>query len=92
MGIPGMDGKSAYWYFITTKVLRYILVLLQRKYYMNQECLTIMREIYAKFTGEEVSQSIKLIRAEMTAEEFRHELQVEILAKQAQLDKLTQKK
>ena len=55
---------------------------------MNQNCLIKMREIYAEFNGEEIAQCIKVIRAEMTAEEDRHELQVEILAKQALLDKL----
>jgi hypothetical protein len=49
-----------------------------------------MRDIYSQFDGTEIAQAIKIIRAEMTAEEDRHELQVEILAKQALLDKLTQ--
>jgi len=59
---------------------------------MNQECLTMMREVYAKFTGTEVAECIKLIRAEMTEEEQRHELQQEILDKQSKLEKLTQNK
>ena len=58
---------------------------------MNQNCLIKMREIYAEFSGQEIAECIKLIRAEMTVEEQRHELQREILAKQAALDKLTQK-
>lgn len=59
---------------------------------MNQECLSAMREVYAKYTGMEIAEAIKLIRAEMTAEELRHELQVEILEKQRKLEKLTQMK
>jgi len=59
---------------------------------MNQNCLDQMRKIYAEFTGVEIAEAIKVIRAELTAEELRHELQVEILAKQSQLEKLTQKK
>ena len=51
-----------------------------------------MREVYAKYTGMEIAEAIKLIRAEMTAEELRHELQVEILEKQRKLEKLTQMK
>lgn len=49
-----------------------------------------MRDIYAQFSGEEVAYAIRVIRAERTAEEDRHALQVEILAKQSALDKLTQ--
>jgi hypothetical protein len=59
---------------------------------MNQECLTAMREIYKKYTGYEIADAIRVIRAELTAEEQRSELQQEILAKQVQLNKLTQKK
>lgn len=55
---------------------------------MNQQCLLEMRSIYAKYTGVEIAEAIKLIRAELTAEELRHELQIEILAKQAALEKL----
>ena len=55
---------------------------------MNQNCLIKMREIYAEFSGQEIAECIKLIRAEMTVEEQRHELQREILAKQALLEKL----
>lgn len=55
---------------------------------MNQDCLTQIREMYQLYTGSEISEAIKLVRAEMTALEDRHALQVEILAKQALLDKL----
>ena len=55
---------------------------------MNQKCLTAMRTIYAEFTGTEISDAIKLIRAEMTVEEERHALQVEILKKQEELKAL----
>lgn len=54
----------------------------------EQDCLNQMRDIYEQFSGEEVSLAIKIIRAERTAEEDRHALQVEILAKQAELEKL----
>ena len=57
---------------------------------MNQDCLTQIREMYRLYTGMEIAEAIKVVRAEMTDEELRHELQVEILAKQAQLNKLTQ--
>lgn len=56
----------------------------------QQDCLQQMRDIYAQFSGEEISLAIKIIRAEMTAEADRHALQVDLLAKQALLDKLTQ--
>jgi len=55
-----------------------------------QDCLTQMRDIYQQFSGEEVAQAIRVIRAELVAEEQRTDLQREILAKQAVLDKLTQ--
>ena len=58
----------------------------------EQDCLTQMRDIYAQFTGEEVAQAIRIIRAELVEEEQRTDLQREILAKQALLEKLTQNK
>jgi hypothetical protein len=45
--------------------------------------------MYQLYTGTDISDAIKVVRAEMTAEEDRHALQVEILAKQAALEKLT---
>jgi hypothetical protein len=45
--------------------------------------------MYQLYTGADISDAIKIVRAEMTAEEDRHALQVEILAKQAELEKLT---
>lgn len=54
----------------------------------EQDCLQQMRDIYQQFTGLEISAAIKIIRAELTAEEQRNDLQREILAKQALLDKL----
>lgn len=59
---------------------------------MNQDCLTQIREMYQLYTGMEIAEAIKIVRAEMTAEELRHELQVEILEKQSQLKKLTHNK
>ena len=53
-----------------------------------QDCLNQMRDIYSQFTGEEISQAIKIIRAELTLEDQRTDLQREILAKQKQLDNL----
>lgn len=58
----------------------------------QQDCLAQMRDIYTQFTGEEVAHAIRIIRAELVAEESRTDLQREILAKQLQLEKLTQKK
>lgn len=55
---------------------------------MNQDCLTQIREMYQLYTGTEISEAIKLVRAEMTAEEQRHELQQEILDKQRKLEEL----
>jgi len=55
---------------------------------MNQNCLTKMREIYAEFSGTEIADAIKVIRAELTAEEDRHELQKEILLRQKKLEEL----
>jgi len=52
----------------------------------EQDCLNQMRDIYEQFTGDEVAYAIKIIRAERTAEELRHELQKDILEKQAKLD------
>ena len=59
---------------------------------MNQDCLNQVREMYSLYTGTEIAEAIKVVRAELTAEEDRHALQVEILAKQAKLDELTQNK
>ena len=59
---------------------------------MNQDCLTQIREMYRLYTGLEIAEAIKVVRAELTAEEDRHALQIEILEKQAKLDKLTQNK
>lgn len=56
----------------------------------QQDCLNQMRVIYTQFSGEEISLAIKIIRAEMTSEADRHALQVDLLVKQAALDKLTQ--
>lgn len=57
---------------------------------MNRQldCVSQMRDIYAQFTGYEIADAIKVIRAELTAEEQRTELQREILAKQQALEKL----
>jgi hypothetical protein len=41
--------------------------------------------MYKLYTGIEIAEAIKVVRAEMTEEEFRHDLQREILAKQEQL-------
>ena len=59
---------------------------------MNQACLDQIREMYQLYTGMEIAEAIKLVRAELTAEEQRHELQVEILDKQARLAELTHTK
>jgi len=58
----------------------------------QQDCLTQIREMYSLYTGTEIAEAIKVVRAELTAEEQRHELQREILEKHRQLEKLTQKK
>jgi len=55
---------------------------------MNQLCLTQIRELYSLYTGADIADAIKVVRAEMTEEELRHELQVEILAKQKKLEEL----
>jgi len=54
----------------------------------QQDCLNQMRDIYQQFTGEEVAQAIKIIRAELVEEEQRTDLQREILEKHRQLEKL----
>lgn len=54
----------------------------------QQDCLNQMRDIYAQFTGDEIANSIKIIRAELTAEEQRTELQREILERQRRLEEL----
>jgi len=58
---------------------------------MNRQldCLSQMRDIYAQFTGYEIADAIKVIRAELTAEEQRTELQREILDKQRKLEELS---
>jgi len=55
---------------------------------MNQDCLTQMRDIYQQFTGEEVAQAIRIIRAELVEEEQRTDLQREILEKQKKLEEM----
>ena len=55
---------------------------------MNQDCLTQIREMYQLYTGMEIAEAIKVVRAEMTDEELRHELQKEILEKQRKLENL----
>jgi hypothetical protein len=54
----------------------------------QQDCLSQMRDIYQQFSGLEIANAIKIIRAELVDEEQRTDLQREILAKQAELDKL----
>lgn len=63
-------------------------IVQETKMTRQQDCLTQMRDIYSQFTGDEVSWAIKIIRAEMTAEELRTELQQEILDKQKKLEEL----
>jgi hypothetical protein len=48
--------------------------------------------MYQLYTGMEIAEAIKIVRAELTAEENRHELQVEILDRQARLAELTYNK
>ena len=55
---------------------------------MNQDCLNQIREMYSLYTGTEIAEAIKVVRAELTAEELRHELQREILEKQHKLEEL----
>jgi len=59
---------------------------------MNQDCLNQIREIYSLYTGIEIAEAIKVVRAELTLEEQRTELQQEILNKQKKLEELTQNK
>jgi len=44
--------------------------------------------MYQLYTGADIADAIKIVRAEMTAEELRHELQQEILDKQRKLEEL----
>jgi hypothetical protein len=53
---------------------------------MNQNCLTQIREMYSLYTGMEIAEAIKVVRAELAAEEERNELQREILEKQRILE------
>lgn len=55
---------------------------------MNQDCLLKVRELYKLYSGLEIADCIKLVRAEMTVEEDRHILQQEILDKQRKLEEL----
>lgn len=55
---------------------------------MNQDCLEQIRIMYQLYTGADISDAIKIVRAEMTAEEQRHELQQELLDKQRKLEAL----
>lgn len=55
---------------------------------MNQDCLDQIRIMYQLYTGADIADAIKVVRAEMTAEEQRHELQREILEKQKKLESL----
>lgn len=55
---------------------------------MNQDCLTQIREMYRLYTGLEIAEAIKVVRAELTEEQLRHELQIEILEKQKKLEEL----
>jgi hypothetical protein len=54
----------------------------------QQTCLQQIRELYSRYTGVEIAEAIKIVRAEITAEEQRHELQIEILNKQRILENL----
>lgn len=56
---------------------------------MNQDCLKQIREMYSLYTGLEIAEAIKLVRAEMTAEEQRHQLQIDILERQKALEELS---
>ena len=53
---------------------------------MNQDCLEQIRIMYQLYTGMEIAEAIKIVRAELTLEENRHELQVEILERQKKLE------
>ena len=57
----------------------------------ENECLVLVRQLYAKFDGFEVAAAIKILRAELTAESDRTELQNKILADQIKLQNLTEK-
>jgi hypothetical protein len=47
-----------------------------------------MRDIYSQFTGTEIAQAIAIVRSELTKEEERHALQIEILEKQKKLEEM----
>ena len=49
----------------------------------QEDCTAQMREIYAQYSGEEIANSIKLIRSELTTEELRNKHQIEFLRLQA---------
>jgi len=55
---------------------------------MNPDCLDQIRIMYQLYTGADIADAIKIVRAEMTAEELRHELQKEILDKQRKLEEM----
>lgn len=55
---------------------------------MNQDCLTQIRELYSLYTGADIASAIAIVRSELTKEEDRHALQVEILEKQKKLEEL----
>ena len=55
---------------------------------MNQDCLEQIRIMYQIYTGMDIADAIKVVRAELTKEEQRHELQVEILDKQRKLEEM----
>ena len=57
----------------------------------QNECLDLVRQLYARFNGHEVAAAIKILRAELTAESDRTELQNKILADQIKLQNLTEK-
>jgi hypothetical protein len=44
--------------------------------------------MYQLYTGLEIAEAIRVVRAEMTDEEMRHALQVEILERQKKLEEL----
>jgi len=54
----------------------------------DQDCLSQMRDIYSQFTGTEIAQAIAIVRSELTKEEERHALQIEILEKQKKLEEM----
>jgi pilus assembly protein TadC len=55
---------------------------------MNPDCLDQIRIMYQLYTGADIADAIKIVRAEMTAEEDRHALQVEILQRQKKLEEM----